>query len=612
MGRISDDDIRRVRDANDLVSVVSERVILKQKGRLFWGCCPFHAEKTPSFKVDPATQLWHCFGCGLGGDAYGFLMRAESVEFVDAVRILADRSHIEITEEAGGVPRSHKERLVEASSLAAEYYHDVLTKSPDTGSARAREYLSQRGFSSTVARTWQLGYAPGRGAVVRHLTQAGFSADEIVSANLGLADDSGNVRDRFYERIMFPIHDLQGRTIAFGGRVVEPKEPKYLNTQDTPIFHKSANMYAIDRAKAAITSTGTALVVEGYTDVIALHEAGLTNAVATLGTALTREHVKLLSRFAKRVVYLFDGDPAGLRAADRASEFIDKTATPEAGRDRIELEVAMIPDGLDPAEYVEKRGADALRALVGDAVPLLRFSIDRRLARWDLDRPEERARALKEAAEVLAPVKGSILADDYANYIADRLFVDFETAKRAIAAVQTPARGVAQTAHEAQESHPPPVLSAIDARQLRVERDVLDLYLRAARLRPGARFLLESDLLTDPRHREIAQAIARAEAGVSAADLVGRLELSIPGSAELLSGASLDGIEDADYELTEQELLRSLKELDLERRIRSESAWLNQNKTLKDSARYDEVFRKVSSLQRELAGLRSGVRDIGQ
>ncbi len=169
----------------------------------------------------------------------------------------------------------------------------MLTKSADPGSAKAREYLSKRGFSSAVAKTWQLGYAPGRGAVVRYLTQAGFSADEVVSANLGLAGDGGQVRDRFYERIMFPIHDLQGRTIAFGGRVIEPKEPKYLNTQDTPIFHKSANMYAIDRAKASITSTGTAIVVEGYTDVIALHEAGLTNAVATLGTALTREHVRL-------------------------------------------------------------------------------------------------------------------------------------------------------------------------------------------------------------------------------------------------------------------------------------------------------------------------------
>jgi DNA primase len=279
----------------------------------------------------------------------------------------------------------------------------------------------------------------------------------------------------------------------------------------------------------------------------------------------------------------------------------------------VELEVAMIPNGLDPADYVGAHGTDALRELVAQAVPLLRFSIDRRLDRWDLDRPEERARALKEAAEVLAPVKGSILADDYANYIADRLFVDFETAKRAIAAVKPQPRP-ATPPGEPDSAPPQPVVqvSAGDARQLRVERDVLDLYVRAARRRPRACFLLESDLLTDPRHRAIAEVIAGTDVGVSAADLVGRLDLSVPGSAELLSGATLDGIGDAEYELVEEDLLRSLKEMDLERRIRIESAWLNQNKSLKDSEQYDEVFRKVSSLQRELSELRSNVRDTGQ
>ncbi len=272
----------------------------------------------------------------------------------------------------------------------------------------------------------------------------------------------------------------------------------------------------------------------------------------------------------------------------------------------------MIPDGLDPADYVGKHGADGLNALVDNAVPLLRFSIDRRLDRWDLDRPEERARALKEAAEVLAPVKGSILADDYANYIADRLFVDFETAKRAIAAVKVQSRPQAPDAAEEVAPQPPVQVSAEMLAQIRAERELLDLYIRAGRLRPRARFLLESDLLTDPRHRAIAEVIADTDAGVSAAEIVGKLEASIPGSAELLSGASLEGIGEAEYELAEEDLLRVLKEMDLERRIRVESAWLNQNKSLKDSDQYDEVFRKVSSLQHELARLRSGVRDIGQ
>jgi DNA primase len=607
VGRISDEDVRRVRDGTDLVSLVQERVVLKQKGRLFWGNCPFHQEKTPSFKIDPATQLWHCFGCGLGGDAYGFVMRTDSVDFLEAVHILADRAHIEIAEEAGGVPRSFRERLIAASEAAANFYYDMLTKSPDPGAARARDYLKKRNFGSDVARTWRLGYAPGRGALTRQLTKAGFSAEEIVGANLALKGDNGQLKDRFYERIMFPITDLQGRYIAFGGRVVGTGEPKYLNTQDTPIFHKSANMYGIDRAKALITSSGVAIVVEGYTDVIALHEAGVANAVATLGTALTREHVRLLSRFARRVVYLFDGDAAGLRAADRASEFIDKSITPEAGRERVELFVAVIPGGQDPADYVETEGAAALADVVADAAPLLQFSIDRRLARWDLDRPEERSRALKEAAEVLAPIKDSLLADDYANYIADKLFADVGTVKRAIGAARP--TNANQPADETEGT--PAVPPVADTPQVRLERDLLDLLVRTPRLRARARFLLSENLLTEAVHRSIAEGIEREGAEVPADALVGRLEASLPGAAAVLSGATLGEVADEDADAAEHDMVRKLKEFDLERRIAVGKARLKQPGSFAEPAEYDELFKNVSALQRELEEYRSGVRDVG-
>ncbi len=361
MGRITDEDVARVRDATDLVALINERVLLKPKGRLFWGLCPFHGEKTPSFKVDPATQLWHCFGCGLGGDAFGFVMKIDNVEFPDAVRLLADRANIELVEAEGGVPRGKKERLYAALETATEYYHRVLTGSRDSAPAEAREYLAKRGFTSEVAKTWRLGFSPGRGALVKHLSERGFTVEEMVEANLALRPDAGPAKDRFYGRIMFPIADLQGRVVAFGGRVLDKGEPKYLNTNDTPVFRKSANMYGIDRAKGSMTSTGTSVVVEGYTDVIALHEAGLTNAVATLGTALTQQHVKLLGRFSRRVVYLFDGDEAGMRAADRAVEFVDRDVTTDAYASRVLLDVAMIPDGKDPADFVGVHGGEATR-----------------------------------------------------------------------------------------------------------------------------------------------------------------------------------------------------------------------------------------------------------
>ena len=216
MGRISDEDIQRVRDATDLIGLISERILLKPKGRLQWGLCPFHGEKTPSFKVDPATQLWHCFGCGLGGDVFGFVMRSDNVDFPDAVRMLADRSRIELVEEAGGVPRGRKERIFAACEEAATFYQKVLSGSREPGPEDARRYLGGRGLGSEIAKSWRLGYAPGRGALVKHLSQQGFSAEEMVDANLALKDDSGRLKDRFYERVMFPINDLQGRVIAFG------------------------------------------------------------------------------------------------------------------------------------------------------------------------------------------------------------------------------------------------------------------------------------------------------------------------------------------------------------------------------------------------------------
>lgn len=614
MGRITDEDIQRVRDATDLVSLISERIVLKPKGRLQWGLCPFHGEKTPSFKVDPATQLWHCFGCGLGGDAYGFVMKTDNVDFPDAVRMLADRANIELVEEASGMPRGRKERLYAVLEESAAFFAKALTGSRESGPAQAREYLGGRGFGSEVAKTWRLGYAPGRGALVKHLRAQGYSADEMVEANVALRSDGGQIKDRFYDRVMFPIADLQGRVIAYGGRVIGKGEPKYLNTNDTPVFRKSANMYAIDRAKGAITSTGTAVVVEGYTDVIALHEAGITSAVATLGTALTRQHVKLLGRFAKRVVYLFDGDEAGMRAADRASEFIDASITPEAGGSRVELEVAMIPDGLDPADYVAKHGVDGMRKVIDSAVPLLRFSIDRRLARWDLERPEERSRALKDAAEVLAPVKDSLLADDYAAYIADRLFADFAVVRREIDRVKPSAPAHADDAATGEEAGsagagtPGGKLGEPGTPQAKIERTLLSMLVREPRLRTRAQELLTDDLLSDPAHRAMAEEIAKPDSAVlNPSELVGRLEMRVPGAAEAISAVQDD--DDGAQELDDVAfgLVRRLKEFDLERRITVGKAKLKQPESFKDSTEYDDLFREVSALQRTLDELRRGV-----
>ncbi|MGI6536140.1 MAG: DNA primase [Eggerthellaceae bacterium] len=422
MAGFSPEDIQRVREANDLVDVFSERVPLKQRGRDYWCCCPFHQEKTPSCKVDPSTQLWHCFGCGEGGDVYKFIEKIDDLEFPDAVRYLARRGNVEIAETRGGMPQGRKARLREVCRETAEFYHKQLMRGKGDGPDRARAYLAGRGLGGSTPNDWMLGYAPGSGALVRHLRSKGFKADEMIQANVAVEARNGSgPRDRFFERVMFPICDSRGEYIAFGGRVIGDGEPKYLNSRETPLFHKSEVLYGMDKAKAAMTATGTAVICEGYTDVIFLHKAGVSNAVATLGTALTMQHIRQISRHAsKRIVYLFDGDEAGQRAANRALEFIDESMTPEAGKTRIELFAVVLPDNLDPADFVLQRGADALQEQLDHAQPLLQFGIDRRLAQYDLDTPESRTRAMADALSVLAPIKDSVLAKDYALQIAGR------------------------------------------------------------------------------------------------------------------------------------------------------------------------------------------------
>lgn len=441
MAGISEEDIQKVREASDLVALVGERTPVKQRGRDFWCCCPIHSEKTPSCKIDPALQLWHCFGCGEGGDVFAYIMKTEDLSFPEAVRRLAERAHIDIQETGGraGVAASRKARLKAVCAETAAFYHTQLMRSPAPDAAAARAYLGGRGLGGKVPGAWQLGFAPGRGALIRHLRARGFSADEMEQANVAFKGRDGKLRDRFYNRVMFPINDEAGECIAFGGRVVGAGEPKYLNTQETPLFHKSRVLYALDKAKAAMTATGTAVVSEGYTDVIAMHEAGLTNAVATLGTALTRQHIRVLSRHAQhRIVYLFDGDAAGQRAADRALQFIDSTMTPEAGRARIELAAVTLPDNLDPAEFVAAEGGEALRALIDSAKPLLEYGIERRLAKWDLSRAEGRAGALADALSVLAPIKDSLLAKDYAVQIASRVRAREEDVLAELAQLKAP------------------------------------------------------------------------------------------------------------------------------------------------------------------------------
>ena len=312
---ISDEEKDQVRAASDLVAIVQETVELKPRGHEFWGCCPFHGEKTPSFHIIPATQVWHCFGCGEGGDVFTYIMKRENLSFPESIRYLADRAGIELHDTGDRRERGTKRaRIYDLCAETAQFYHTMLMRGKD---GRPREYFASRGMGGDVCRRYCLGFAPGRNALVSHLSQAGFTPQEMIDANVAVSRGRGQLADRFYDRVMFPIFDEQGHNIAFGGRIMGDGQPKYLNTAETSVFHKKRNLYGFNWAKEFIVAQDTAIVVEGYTDCIACWEAGIKNVVATLGTSLTRQHIRQLSHHAKkRIIYLFDGDEAGLKSAD--------------------------------------------------------------------------------------------------------------------------------------------------------------------------------------------------------------------------------------------------------------------------------------------------------
>ena len=316
----SRDDIDKVRQATDLVDLVSAVTKVKRSGRSFMAICPFHEEKSPSMSLDNARGLYHCFGCQKGGDVFTFLTETQGLDFNEAIEELARRAGIDIeTDPGAGRRRGRRDALKEAVRRAIEVYHNRLRTGDDAGPARA--YVRSRGYDVDVVSEYRLGYAPeGWTTLVGELRSAGVDERTMIEAGLARRGKGGRVYDYFRGRVMFPIHDLRGDPVGFGARLLGGDGAKYLNSPETPIYHKSALLYGLDRARAAIARSGRSVVVEGYTDVIALHQAGVPEAVATCGTALTDDHFDLLRRFADRVVLAFDADEAGTEAARRTSD----------------------------------------------------------------------------------------------------------------------------------------------------------------------------------------------------------------------------------------------------------------------------------------------------
>ncbi|WP_328463763.1 DNA primase [Streptomyces sp. NBC_00448] len=415
-GRIRDDDVRAVRDAVPIDAVVSDYLQLKNAGGgNLKGLCPFHDEKSPSFQISPSKGLYHCFGCGEGGDTLAFVMKVDHLSFTEAVERLAARAGITLRyEEGSSVPgrqQGERIRLVEAHRTAAAFYVEQL------GSAEAeigRKFLAGRGFDQSAAEHFGVGYAPaGWDHLVRYLRGKGFSDKELITSGLASESRRGGAIDRFRGRLIWPIRDITGEVIGFGARKLREDDqgPKYLNTPETPLYHKSQVLYGIDLAKKEIARTGRAVVVEGYTDVMACHLAGVTTAIATCGTAFAGEHIKILRRLlmdnsTSEVVFTFDGDDAGQKAALRAFEDDQKFAA--------ETSIAITPGGMDPCELRLAEGDPAIQRLIDGRTPLFAFALRSIVARYNLDTDEGRVAAVDAAVPVVAAIKNQALRDRYA------------------------------------------------------------------------------------------------------------------------------------------------------------------------------------------------------
>jgi DNA primase len=410
--------LERVKQAVDIVEVISAHTDLRRQGTRWVGLCPFHEERTPSFSVDAQEKLYHCFGCGVGGDTIKFVEEKEGLGFAEAVELLAERYGVELERERedprAEAKRQQRRRLSELLDRTASFYAAYFWDSDEAG--KAREYLAQRGLGEEVLRAFDVGYAPSAwDTVLLRGQRAGFKVEELRGVGLAQRGRGGGEYDRFRSRIMFPIRDRRGRTLGFGGRAMRSDQgAKYVNTAETDFFHKSQMLYGIDLAKAAIAKVGRAVVVEGYTDVLALHQAGVEEAVGVMGTAITEEQVAALSGMVDEVVLALDADAAGQEAMLRAQRVA-------AGR-KMRLRVAAMPAGEDPAEMIAgEGGAERFQALVDQALELTAFQVGLVIARTDSSSPAERDRALDmEIAPILAGMGEGASRDDLIRQVAEK------------------------------------------------------------------------------------------------------------------------------------------------------------------------------------------------
>jgi DNA primase len=602
-GRIKDDDVAYIRDRAPIDEVVGDYVQLKSAGGgQKKGLCPFHDEKSPSFHVTPSKGYFHCFGCQTGGDVIAFLMKIDHLSFSETVERLADRIGYTLRYEEGSsgisAPAGQRSRLISAHLEAAKFYQEQLNTSP--GAAHGRELLTKRGFDKAACQQFGVGYAPDEwDGLTKHLRELGYTIEELEVGGLSKMGQRGPI-DKFRNRLMWPIRDISGDVVGFGARKLasdeEDQGPKYLNTSETPIYKKSQVLYGLDVAKKEIAKKRQAVIVEGYTDVMAAHLAGITTAVATCGTAFGADHIRILRRllmdddsFRGEVIFTFDGDAAGQKAALRAFGEDQKFVT--------QTFVAVEPDGLDPCELRQEKGDLALRDLIARRVPLFEFAIRAELKHHKLDTAEGRINALNAAAPLVAQIRDKSLRPEYTRLLAGWLGVEVEIVSSAVAQ-GAKNRPVATSSENSQPLADNSWRPDPNEARLILEREVLKTRIQELSLFGEANILwkeIETTGFTHPAYREMRTLIdAKAPDGSLTIELIENENMKALFTELAVEPIRSDG-KVADHYVAS--IVARLREVAISRAIAELKSSLQRLNPVENEIEYNAAFASLVALE---------------
>jgi len=598
-GRIRDEDVAYIRDRAPIDEIVGEYVQLKNAGGgAKKGLCPFHDEKSPSFHVTPSKGYFHCFGCQTGGDVIAFLMKIDHLTFTETIERLADRMGYTLRYDEGGpstpaFSAGARSRLIAANTEAARFYQEQLNTSPDA--AHGRDLLTKRGFDKAACMQFGVGFAPDEwDALTKHLRAQGYSIDELETAGLSKMGQRGPI-DRFRNRLTWPIKDISGDVVGFGCRKLasdeEDQGPKYLNTPETPVYKKSQVLYGLDVAKKEIAKKRQAVIVEGYTDVMAAQLAGITTAVATCGTAFGADHIRILRRllmdddsFRGEVIFTFDGDAAGQKAALRAFSEDQKFVT--------QTFVAVEPDGLDPCELRQEKGDLALRDLIARRVPLFEFAIRAELAHHKLDSAEGRVNALNAAAPLVAQIRDKSLRPEYTRLLAGWLGTEVEIVSKAVAQGMKNQPKMQETnelvVEDAEAWRPDP-----NEARLILEREVLKARLQETELFTGSLWSdIEPGAFTHPAYRELRKTID--ETSMISAELITDERIKTLYTELTVEPIRADGKPTPAYV---ESIVARLREVAISRSIAELKSSLQRLNPLENEIEYNAAFAQLVALE---------------